>query len=323
MTAQNIIPFAFEDHLVRVYKPNGEPWFVGKDVCDVLDISNHNQALKRLDDDERGTCSIGTPAKGVVSSDPLSASGNEQTVVVVSEAGVFRLIFSSRKPEAERFKRWLAHEVLPALRKHGSYSLSGEKGVHNMDPLSEFPAGDEALGVHLAKLATLKECRMIHGTRAAARLWRRLGMPQVTDSVIEELDEGRRCLAHLLATPTIDEPRDKFEVSHYTLRHMIEVALNDNGDVQQGLKERFGLLAITGEHEGLFVPNSTMQAEALFRDTPWAKGRHMQALRKLPGWQPMLKSVGLQCRGTFIPMTVIEAMPIPVETGGNVVPLKS
>ncbi|MCD0419478.1 hypothetical protein LOC51_19865 [Rubrivivax sp. JA1024] len=313
----NIIPFAFEDHLVRVYKPNGEPWFVGKDVCEVLDIKNHNDALKRLDDDERGSCSVA--AKGVGNADPLCAVGGEQTMVVVSEAGVFRLIFTSRKPEAERFKRFLAHEVLPALRKHGSYSLPGRETAAAQDAAGEFPGSDEALSVHLAKLATLKECRMIHGPRAAARLWKRLGLPQVGDSVIEELDEGRRCLQHLLASPIGDDAEAP------TLRWMIEAASDDNFGALRTLREHFGVLLLGPPDEGLFVPN-TLILHKPFAGTPWADGRHVAALRRLPGSRPERRSVSGQQRGTFIPLELIETLPqvsAASDTGGKVVPLKS
>lgn len=110
-----ITNFAFGEHLVRVIEREGEPWFVGKDVCGVLGISKHHQALENLDIDERGTCNVGTP------------SGN-QDMIIVSEPGVYRLIFRSRKPEAERFKRWLAHEVLPEIRRTGRYGPKEEGG---------------------------------------------------------------------------------------------------------------------------------------------------------------------------------------------------
>ncbi len=93
-----IIPLAFEEHLVRTILRAGEPWFVGKDVCQVLGLSNHNKALGTLDEDERA---------GVTISDP---SGTKRAIAV-SESGVYRLVFRSRKPEAERFKRWPAHPL--------------------------------------------------------------------------------------------------------------------------------------------------------------------------------------------------------------------
>lgn len=106
----HITPFNFEHHNVRVVVENNEPWFIGKDVCAALGLSNHKQALTRLNPDEK---------KGVIISDPLGK--NRQNATGVNEPGIYRLVFTSRVEAAERFKRWLAHEVLPAIRKTGSY----------------------------------------------------------------------------------------------------------------------------------------------------------------------------------------------------------
>ncbi|TCS94092.1 BRO family protein [Tepidimonas ignava] len=108
-TSVNLRPFEFEGRTVRVVTDDhGEPWFVAADVCAVLDISDVKQAVERLDDDERGGCNVPTP-------------GGVQTVRAVNEPGLYSLILTSRKPEAKRFKRWVTHEVLPAIRKTGRY----------------------------------------------------------------------------------------------------------------------------------------------------------------------------------------------------------
>ena len=86
----------------------GEPWFVAKDVCDALGFGNSRSSLALLDEDE----------KGVHSMDTL---GGNQTMTTVSEAGLYSLILRSRKAEAKQFKRWITHEVLPTIRKHGGY----------------------------------------------------------------------------------------------------------------------------------------------------------------------------------------------------------
>lgn len=89
---------------------NGEPWFVAKDVCDVLELSNVSQTLaRRIDDDEKSSITLndGTP-------------GNPNRAIV-SESGLYALVLASRKPEAHEFKRWVTHEVLPSIRKHGAY----------------------------------------------------------------------------------------------------------------------------------------------------------------------------------------------------------
>lgn len=189
------------------------------------------------------------------------------------------------------------------------------------DPLGEFPAADGPLAEHMAKLATLRECRMIHGPRAAARLWKRLGMPQVADSAIEEMDEGRRCLAHLLAHPiSSDVDRDG---QPQTLRFLIECAADDHDAAQRTLRDRHQMLFVGGESEGLFVPNNLWMGRP-FAGTPWDKGRHVAALRRLAGARPDRRSIGTQQRGTFIPFDLIEALPIPSASSddGKVISLR-
>lgn len=96
---------------VRVVEQNGEPWFVAKDVCNCLELSNSRKALSRLDDDE----------KGVTLSDTL---GGRQEMATVNEYGLYSLVLSSRKPEAKEFKRWITHEVIPSIRKYGSFNMA-------------------------------------------------------------------------------------------------------------------------------------------------------------------------------------------------------
>jgi len=105
--------FDFEERPVRMVMIEGEPWFVGKDVCDALGHKNSRDALSRLDDDERADVGIAD-----VSSDGVR---QDRKFTIISEAGVYQLIFTSRVEAAKRFKRWLAHEVIPSIRKTGSY----------------------------------------------------------------------------------------------------------------------------------------------------------------------------------------------------------
>jgi len=103
----NIVAFNFESSNVRVVVgENGEPMFVAADVLSTLNLDR--KALERLEDDEKGVNSIHTP-------------GGAQEMTVVNESGLFNLVLGSRKPEAKRFKRWVTHEVLPSIRKTGSY----------------------------------------------------------------------------------------------------------------------------------------------------------------------------------------------------------
>lgn len=100
--------FNFEGNQLRTVEKNRETWFVAKDACDILEIGNVSDAVRRLDEDEKGIVSIDTP-------------GGTQNVMAVTESGLYGLILGSRKKEAKSFKRWIKHEVLPSIRKHGAY----------------------------------------------------------------------------------------------------------------------------------------------------------------------------------------------------------
>lgn len=100
--------FMYINQEVRSTVVNGEPWFVAKDVCDVLSIQNTAQALDSLDEDEKLTY-------------VLHISGQNREAWCVNEPGLYSLIMRSRKPEAKQFKRWITHEVIPSIRKHGAY----------------------------------------------------------------------------------------------------------------------------------------------------------------------------------------------------------
>ena len=107
---QQLVPFDFEGSQVRVVTDaQGEPWFVAADVLSTINLDR--KALERLDDDEKGVNSIHTP-------------GGTQEMTTVNEPGLYALVLGSRKAEAKRFKRWVTHEVLPAIRKTGSYAVS-------------------------------------------------------------------------------------------------------------------------------------------------------------------------------------------------------
>ena len=109
---ESLTPYSFHNNEVRTFLKDGEPWFIAKDLCDVLELSNPAQALSRLDDDEKGV---------IISNDSV---GRNQDMATVSEPGMYQLVLGSRKPIAKEFKRWLCHEVIPSIRKTGSYSLN-------------------------------------------------------------------------------------------------------------------------------------------------------------------------------------------------------
>lgn len=120
----NQISKFFDGHELRIIDKDNEIWFVAKDVCDILEIKNSRDAVSRLDDDEKGVVLTDTP-------------GGRQKLQAVNEFGLYNLVLTSRKPEAKEFKRWITHEVIPSIRKHGAYMTPEtiEKALLNPDTI--------------------------------------------------------------------------------------------------------------------------------------------------------------------------------------------
>lgn len=109
---------------IRIEKVNGEPWFVAKDICNALELSDVSMTVKRLDDDEK---LIQTTL----------ASGQGREMWFVNESGLYSLIFQSRKPEAKAFRKWVTNVVLPSIRRTGLYS-SASRPTSNRLPLPKY-----------------------------------------------------------------------------------------------------------------------------------------------------------------------------------------
>lgn len=113
--SNEIVPQVFESKefgTIRAMRgEDGEPWFVAKDVCAILELKNPRSTLALLDEDEKGVHIVDTP-------------GGKQQMTIVTEPGFYKLVMRSRKPEAKAFQRWVTHEVLPALRRDGAYVAS-------------------------------------------------------------------------------------------------------------------------------------------------------------------------------------------------------
>ena len=106
---KNELMYSFRDNNVRVVIKDNEPWFVAKDICELLDISKHRDAISRLDEEERGSVIVDT-------------LGGKQNVTAINEYGLYSLVFTSRKPEAREFKNWVTRDILPSIRKRGVYA---------------------------------------------------------------------------------------------------------------------------------------------------------------------------------------------------------
>lgn len=116
MQKNEIVPFGYDDQLVRTVMIDDAPWFVAKDVCAALDLTNPTEALKTLDDDEKNTLRI---------SEGIPNRGNPN-MNIINESGLYTLILRSNKPQARRFRKWVTSEVLPNIRKNGIYDMTGQ-----------------------------------------------------------------------------------------------------------------------------------------------------------------------------------------------------
>ena len=182
MSDSKVVPFLFDDEmLVRVEADeNGDLWFAAVDVCRILEIKNVTRALSGLDPDEVRLRSRDFGA------DPLhtmKGSTNGLDLNEVSEAGLYALIMRSRKPNARRFDRWVRHEVLPALRKKGSFALPGR----GQDQEESRPDPTMAL-------KAINEARLTYGARAAQQIWLRFRempvVPAMLEAVIAQTRQG-------------------------------------------------------------------------------------------------------------------------------------
>lgn len=123
--------FNFSGQEVRIITINNEPWFIGKDVADILGYSNSRKTLSDHVDDED---------KGVTKSDTL---GGNQNITIINESGLYSLILKSKKAEAKQFKRWVTSEVLPTIRKHGAYNAQPQVPTTQRELIMLALAGNE------------------------------------------------------------------------------------------------------------------------------------------------------------------------------------
>lgn len=105
-----VYTFNETDISIRIQNIDGNPWFVAKDLCDALELNDVRRAVEPLDDDEKLTGEI-------------LQSGQRRLMWLVNESGMYALVIRSNKPEAKKFRKWVTNEVLPSIRRTGSYTV--------------------------------------------------------------------------------------------------------------------------------------------------------------------------------------------------------
>ncbi|MGL4490511.1 MAG: BRO-N domain-containing protein [Rhizobiaceae bacterium] len=265
--------FAFEEHLVRLIMIDDQPWFIATDICRILDINQATRAVEKLDDDEKGVTSIHT-------------LGGKQEVLTVSEGGLYTIILRSRAATtpgsvAHRFRRWVTAEVLPAIRRTGSY------GVVPPEPVlidQEAPL--------MARVEAVKVAARLFGRERARGLWDSLGPPTVPPAPPSVADTAPEdCLQHLLG----------HEPAGSSIQAMIIAAVSSKA-MESALRN----LGIRMEKDGFVVAASHPVMRQIYAGSRWHGGGWSRALRCLSG-ASVAKTMKYTpdvpgARGTFIPM---------------------
>ena len=166
---------------IRIIEKNGEPWFIGKDVAEALGYeASRNAITKHVDDEDKLTHQI-------------SASGQNRNMTVINESGLYSLILSSKLPTAKKFKRWVTSEVLPAIRKTGSYKTPKQSSDREKAMLKNAQARSAKLWLEIAKNTGIQTYKDVCNAYAAKELAGEdvLPLPKVQEKSYSATDIGK------------------------------------------------------------------------------------------------------------------------------------
>lgn len=178
---------------VREVTINDEPWFVAKDVCECLELSNPTVVVSRLDDDEKAKLNLGL------------AGGDTN---VVNEYGLYNLVLSSRKAEAKAFKRWITHSVIPSIRKTGSYSMPTDY----LSALKALVASEEEKQMMKPKADYYDACMNSEALMTTTQVAKELGFKkaEVLNNKLEDLGVLYRVGYGKDRNPVVHKPKSKY-----------------------------------------------------------------------------------------------------------------
>jgi|GEM_PF-704769 len=320
-----VIPFEYKEHEVRVIQDeDGEFWFVAKDVCDIVGIEDVSQAVEKVDDDEKLIRKI-------------YVSGQDRDVWTVSESGLYTLIIRSNKEAARPFRRWVTHEVLPAIRKTGRYAMPGVERDAGAQGEVE-PFGEEAM--ERLRTGADKLVCVARAFDASYRVYRRIGSMNRRQKIVaanrltrEETGVDCLAIAHIHEyVPNWDfkELADKRGMTLMGDLMGCMIPVNGNGDNGEddcftvaeiisddsmyvkynGLLQHYGLKKT---NRGVFFHPGTIE-ERLLPDArhDWSKTPVRDTLLQAPGAQV----IQLRLNGSPVRGVVIPTVAMPVAEGG-------
>ncbi len=242
-----------------------EPWFVAIDVCKSLDIGNPTQAISRLDEDEKVTLITNEGHSGQL--------GGAQFLNYISESGLYSLILTSRKPEAKAFKRWITHEVIPSIRKHGAYVT--EKVLDQMEEHPELiPEFFQRLRDENANARATREA-LEKAQAENARLAPKAGY---YDHFVS--DEDLTCLRY--TAKELGVPQNKF-IGYLLEKNYVFRDRHRDGRVFAKASKRNDPLFMTKD---FYLPDATKSEYTLV--TPAGKAHFWARVDEIRSWEPGL-----------------------------------
>ena len=229
----------FNGNDIRVIDKDGQPWWVAKDVCDILELTDARKSVELLDEDERNIIPV------------MDSLGRPQNTYVVNEPGVYSLVLRSRKPEAKAFKRWITHEVIPAIRKHGLYAAPAtvDEILTNPDTFIKLLQEIKAEREKSAELSlqNARQAQIIHELKPKAdytdRILQNRGLVTITQIAKDYgmSGEAMNALLHELGVQYKQSDQwllyAKYQSRGYTHSHTIDIVRSDGSpDVKMNTK---------------------------------------------------------------------------------------
>lgn len=227
--------FNFNGNDIRVIDKDGQPWWIAKDVCDILELSNPTVAIAELEEDERAKYSL----------------GRQGEANIINEPGLYSLVLRSRKPEAKAFKRWITHEVIPAIRKHGLYAAPAtvDEILTNPDTFIKLLQEIKAEREKSAELSlqNARQAQIIHELKPKAdytdRILQNRGLVTITQIAKDYgmSGEAMNALLHELGVQYKQSDQwllyAKYQSKGYTHSHTIDIVRSDGSpDVKMNTK---------------------------------------------------------------------------------------
>jgi len=237
MSTPAIQTFDFNSHAVRALERDGNPWFVAADVCRVLEIANPRDSVAALHTDEKDGVGI------------TDAIGREQLTNCINESGLYALIFKSRKPQAQAFRKWVTSEVLPTLRKTGHFSTGtpAPRGV-SLD-FDRFPACQDFFDIFFClrdqQVDPNESCsaalRLLH---LNLRKRKSLPAPIARNTTFEAESSELTLLFNSTACGKMSPKMSFLEISNLSLNIGIfqDIIKTQNGELTPAAKSSLGLL---------------------------------------------------------------------------------